>query len=260
MAATLVVLAASLTACGADAGADPDDVETVIVTETAAAEPTDDMGGTPSMPTSAPTSEGPMAPYTGAVTPEELVEDLNGAVEITERFWEDHWTEFFTGTYTPPTVIGLYDGTDAASAPTCFDEPLPADNAFYCPDGDYVAWDQTLIARGFEVGDSWPYLVVAHEWGHAIQARLAMSLQADALELQADCLAGATLYGSAADGNLTFEDGDEKEIVNALNQLSDETAWTMSGDHGDSFQRIEAFNTGRSGGVVECLPRSKTKG
>ena len=28
----------------------------------------------------------------------------------------------------------------------------------------------------------------------------------------------------------------------------------MSGDHGDSFQRIEAFNLGRTDGVPGCLP------
>ncbi|UMG92893.1 neutral zinc metallopeptidase [Nocardioides sp. TF02-7] len=193
---------------------------------------------------------------TGAVDPEELAEDLDSAVAVTDRYWTDHWTEFFTGSYAPPNVVGLYDGYDEASAPTCFDEVLPPGNAFYCPDGDYVAWDQTLIELGYEIGDAWPYLIVAHEWGHAVQARLSMDLHSEQYELQADCLAGATLYGAAADGNLEFEAGDEKEIVDGLNLIADEVPWGMSGDHGDSFERIDAFNDGRTGGVAECLPEA----
>lgn len=110
------------------------------------------------------------------------------------------------------------------------------------------------MARGFEMGDSWVYAVVAHEWGHAIQARLSLALRTQAAELQADCLAGATLYGAAADGNLQFEEGDEKELVRALSDLADETPWTETTDHGDPFERVEWFNDGRRGGVTACLP------
>ena len=262
--AALLALGLALTACGGqDGDSSADDVETVIVTETAGADssdgPTDSADPTDPTDTTSDdpsTTSTPTAPYTGTITPDELEEDLNAAVTVTDRYWTDHWSEFFRGTYTAPNVIGLYDGYDEANAPTCFGEALPPDNAFYCPDGNYVAWDQSLIARGFEVGDAWPYLIVAHEWGHAIQAQLQMSQQAVEYELQADCLAGAALYGSAADGNLEFEEGDEKEIVDSLNFIADETPWTMSGDHGDSFQRIDAFNRGRSGGVAECLPEN----
>lgn len=254
----VLVLGLSLTACGDDGDGEASEPETVA---TVTVPPSDASTGamddpTPSMPTSAPTTAPSMTVSpTGEVDAEELAEDLDGAVQITDLFWQDHWNDFFTGTYIPPTVEGLYDGNDPSSAPQCFGEPLPPGNAFYCPDGDYVAWDQTLLELGYEIGDAWPYLIVAHEWGHAVQARLSRKLQAEQLELQADCLAGATLYGSADDGNLDFEEGDEKEIVDALNRLGDETPWTMSGDHGDSFQRIEAFNAGRSGGVEACLPR-----
>jgi uncharacterized protein len=175
---------------------------------------------------------------------------------VTNGWWTKHWKDYFTGRYTPPNVIGLYDGNDVANAPTCFGESLPPGNAFYCPDGDYVAWDKTLLELGYEIGDAWPYLIIAHEWGHAIQADLQMSLQSEQYELQADCLAGAVLYGAAADDppTLEFEQGDEKEIVDGLNFIADEVPWGMSGDHGDSFQRIEAFNLGRTAGVPGCLP------
>jgi uncharacterized protein len=188
------------------------------------------------------------------ITVEEMVEDMNSAEAVVDDYWNTHWADFFTGGYSRPNVVGLYDGTDSANAPTCDGETLQPDNAYYCIPEDYVAWDSTLMARGFEIGDAWPYLVIAHEWGHAVQARLDSSLRADANELQADCFAGAVLFGAQQDGTLQFESGDQSELVTALSTLGDETPWTNSEDHGDPFQRVEAFNAGRSGGVPSCLP------
>lgn len=178
-------------------------------------------------------------------------QDIDAAVKMTDGFWTRHWSDFFTGSYTSPVVDGGYDGT---SGPLCHGQASVPDNAFYCDDGDFVAWDNHLMQTGYAHGDSFPYLVIAHEWGHAIQARLNASLQSQSAELQADCLAGATIYGSAKDGTIVFEEGDEKEIVDALSDLSDETPWTQTEDHGDAFQRVDAFNLGRSGGVAACLP------
>ena len=94
--------------------------------------------------------------------------------------------------------------------------------------------------------------MVAHEWGHAIQARLDSSLVAQAEELQADCLGAAALYGAAADGNLEFDAGDEQELVTSLSALADQMPWTMTSDHGDAFQRVQWFTLGRNGGVNAC--------
>ncbi|MEV7647812.1 hypothetical protein [Arthrobacter sp. NPDC089319] len=188
-----------------------------------------------------------------AITSEELA-DIQIAQTITDQFWRLHWSELFTGTYTPPTVVGLYDGRDPSNAPTCAGKPLRPDNAFYCIPEDYVAWDTSLMERGFQFGDAWPYLVIAHEWSHAIANRLDPSLRSQAYELQADCLAGATLYGAAADGTLIFEQGDQGELVTALSSLGGNTPWTNPQDHGDSSERVANFNVGRTGGVLACLP------
>ncbi|UNK44511.1 neutral zinc metallopeptidase [Arthrobacter sulfonylureivorans] len=190
---------------------------------------------------------------TNAITSEELA-DIQTAQAITDQFWRTHWSELFTGTYTPPTVVGLYDGRDPSNAPTCAGKPLQPGNAFYCIPEDYVAWDASLMERGFQFGDAWPYLVIAHEWSHAIANRLDPSLRSQAYELQADCLAGATLYGAAADGTLIFEQGDQDELVTALSSLGGNTPWTNPQDHGDSSERVANFNVGRTGGVLACLP------
>lgn len=188
-----------------------------------------------------------------------LLDELQTAEIITNGFWTRHWGDYFPGTYSPPKVLGLYDG-NSASVPLCGQTPLSADNAFYCPQADFVAWDKGLMEKGYANGDTWPYLVIAHEWGHAIQDRLGDSLTEKASELQADCLAGAALFGAAADGELILETGDQKELAAGLNVLGDETPWTSSADHGDSFERIRSFDEGRLHGIARCVPGMKFGG
>lgn len=174
--------------------------------------------------------------------------EARDAVGVVDRFWQAHWNDHFTGAYASPTVRGAYTpGT--ADAPACAGQPAVAFNAFYCSAEDFVAWDAALMSAGYEQGDAWVYLVIAHEWAHAVQRRV-QGLSAVAAELQADCLAGATLFGSA---DLRFEPGDEEELAQALTALADDTPWTDSQDHGDARQRIGAFSDGGNGGVGACL-------
>ncbi|MGV9947001.1 neutral zinc metallopeptidase [Rhodococcus aetherivorans] len=186
------------------------------------------------------------------VDTETMLVDLDHAVTAVDHFWEGHFTEMFGLPYTAPEVVGLYSDAPG-TAPICAGQAQPADNAFYCPQGHYVAWGDELIAQGTDIGDAWAYFVVAHEWAHAVVAQLPASLVTDDQELQADCLAAAALYGAVAEGTLILEPGDEQELVEALAALADQTPWTTSTDHGDAFERVEAFNRGRTGGVGACL-------
>jgi predicted metalloprotease len=110
------------------------------------------------------------------------------------------------------------------------------------------------MAAGYEkIGDAWVYLIIAHEWGHAIQARLDQSLVSPAAELQADCLAGASLKGAAQDGLIQFEPGDDEEIGKTLSEVADDFPWTSESDHGNAQQRTSAFSQGANGGVAACI-------
>jgi predicted metalloprotease len=166
-----------------------------------------------------------------------------------DTFWATHWNAYFTGTYESPEVAGAYTA-DSPDAPSCAGEPALPDNAFYCIGEDFLAWDAQLMADGYRSGDSWVYLVVAHEWGHAVQNRV-LGLESVAQELQADCLAGATLFGST---DLEFEEGDTDELAAGLAALADDTPWTDSADHGDASERISFFDVGGQGGVEACMP------
>jgi uncharacterized protein len=189
---------------------------------------------------------------------EEFLLDIDGGITVADRFWTDHWGDFFSGEYVPPGIHGdngLYDGNDSTTDPGCGGAALGPQNAFYCIPEDFVAWDLGLMVNGYADGDAWVYLVIAHEWGHAIQARISSDLVASQSELQADCFAGAAIFGVDADsGGQVIEQGDLAEITTALSRLADTTAWTTEGDHGDPFQRIGAFDDGKEGGVLACLP------
>ncbi|MFF5213064.1 neutral zinc metallopeptidase [Streptosporangium sp. NPDC000396] len=181
-------------------------------------------------------------------------DDISTAVYVVNRYWATHWSQFFSGRYSPPSIFGGYQ-KGGRRPPFCGPRRLDYYNAWYCRDGDYIAWDIDLMAEGYRSGDAWVYLVIAHEWGHAVQRRLHASLIMRAYELQADCFAGAVLYGAAADGTLRFERGDVEEIAAAHRRLGDETPWTDIGDHGTAAQRMSFFKRGANYGVTGCLPR-----
>ncbi|TDD76135.1 hypothetical protein E1293_27435 [Actinomadura darangshiensis] len=196
---------------------------------------------------------GSPAPRPAAFNETEFQEDVRTAETVTNDFWRRYWERLFTGRYSAPRVVGLYNGRDPNSAPACGDERLERDNAAYCPAGDFVAWDAHLMRSGYARGDAWVYLVIAHEWGHAVQNRLNRRLVSPAAELQADCLAGAVLYGSSDDGTLKFEDGDEQELVDAFKVIGDKAPWTKPGDHGSAIQRLRSFSRGGENGVKACF-------
>ncbi|MBO3749524.1 neutral zinc metallopeptidase [Streptosporangiaceae bacterium NEAU-GS5] len=207
------------------------------------------MSATPSQ------AAGHKAPLThqAAQQAKNLDTDIRDAVKITDGFWKAHWSDYFTGHYVKPKVFGSYS-KHGKNPPKCGGEKLEYNNAYYCEDGKYVAWDRDFLADGYKKGDAWVYLIIAHEWGHAIADQLDEKLKAKANELQADCLAGATLYGAADDGTLEFDNGDVAEIKASFKAIGDDKPWTKPGDHGTAAQRLAAFDKGHDGGVAACVP------
>lgn len=182
---------------------------------------------------------------------QDRAEDETSAVEVTDRFWREAFPAEFGRSYRPPAVEGSYVGE---GGPTCGGQPSVAFNAVYCPPEDFLAWDDNLMAAGYEqIGDAWVYLIIAHEWGHAIQARLQRDQVSVRAELQADCLAGATIFGAADRGLVSIERGDTEELAQTLAAVADDFPWTNESDHGDARQRIAAFNQGAEGGVAACV-------
>lgn len=173
-----------------------------------------------------------------------------GAVSVVDGYWKRHFRELSDRPYRGPRVKGGYQGNNG---PSCGGRASVAFNAFYCRPGDFLAWDENLMSAGYQkIGDSWIYLIVAHEWGHAIQDRASLGRGRYSVELQADCLAGATLQGAANDGLVRIDPGDPEELQRTLAAAADDYPWTNEGDHGNAQQRISAFRAGARGGLDAC--------
>ena len=99
-------------------------------------------------------------------------------------------------------------------------------------------------------------LVLAHEWGHAIQDRAGNDgEQTVYLEQQADCFAGAFLDHVAQNGNaLTLKPGDLEASLGAMLLLRDAPGQSAADPsaHGSAFDRIGAFQDGFESGAQQC--------
>jgi predicted metalloprotease len=180
---------------------------------------------------------------------------------------DDFWARTFDAVYGlvyQPIQGGFFPyGPDSDPVPCGPDGGLLyseiANNAFYCPDQDLIAWDEdALIAPlfdqfgGFTVG-----IVFAHEFGHAIQARaVSPRLPTIVLELQADCFAGAWTKDVEEGNSDTFSVTDDQldASVAGFLQLRDGIGIEANDPnaHGTGFDRIGAFQDGLENGAEKC--------
>jgi hypothetical protein len=199
----------------------------------------------------APADDHSIVDAEAAPLPSVMADTERGAVRVVDGFWKRHFRDLSNRRYKSPTVKGGYRG---ANGPRCAGRASVAFNAFYCRPGDFLAWDEKLMSVGYEkIGDSWVYLIIAHEWGHAIQDRVKLRPGRYGVELQADCLAGATLQGAANDGLVRVDKGDAEELQRTLAAAADDFPWTNEGDHGNAEQRIGAFRDGAQRGLSACF-------
>ncbi|MCB2223437.1 MAG: neutral zinc metallopeptidase [Actinobacteria bacterium] len=182
-----------------------------------------------------------------------------------EAYWTSAYPAVFGGDYAPIGGFGPYYPS-TGDLPAC-DGLGPGDyagNAFYCPDGDYVAWDDEGLfpALWQEIGDLAVGMVLAHEWAAGVQARAGLPSTGLAASLQADCLAGSWTRAMAAGIPITV-DGGEQTIVLSAGDLDEAVAGflafggpELSRESGTAFERFDAFQDGFFGGAAACLAYS----
>ena len=122
---------------------------------------------------------------------------IGNAVADLEDWWTEQFPKAYGSAYQPLSggLFAIDERTDPRGVPCASSADIDAllNNAFYCPTEDAVVWDQGefLPAIGEQFGDFTVAVVIAHEWGHAIQERAQFSESSVITELQADCFAGA---------------------------------------------------------------------
>jgi predicted metalloprotease len=181
------------------------------------------------------------------------------AITDLQRYWTAEFPKLYGGDYTPVTG-GFYSVTPSSGdLPPCAEQPSDiAGNAFYCAKADVVAWDSEGLLPDLRkrFGDFVIPIVLAHEWGHAIQARAKFSATKTVTkEIQADCFAGAWAADVVA-GHSTFHASID-DLDNALAgflSLRDEPG-TQRNDpsaHGSGFDRVNSFQSGLDHGPETC--------
>ena len=156
--------------------------------------------------------------------------------------------------------IGPGDGNKSGCMETP-DDPIIEENAFYCPGPDEIAYWRPLLQRfADEYSDMQVGLVLAHELGHAIQAREGVfDVRSIVAETQADCFAGVWAASVARGENPHFAydpaNLDETLLAWAL-ELPSEVGSDpdAQGQHGSAFDRVSALQEGYEQGPTG-LPR-----
>ncbi|WP_433383979.1 neutral zinc metallopeptidase [Actinoplanes sp. CA-142083] len=193
--------------------------------------------------------------------PQKASDVVTKSLDDVERYWQGQYPKISGGKKFQPVTGGFHPYTENSTPLECGGQSAGYQpNAFYCPDGDYIAWDaQNLIPQLQE--DYGPLLlgvVMAHEYGHAIQARLGTTdQQTVVLEQQADCFAGAWLADVQAGRSTAFKKPTAEQLddtVAGILMLRDQpgTPAVAEGAHGNAFDRIRAFQEGVQQGPAKC--------
>ena len=198
---------------------------------------------------------------------------LTKAFNETDEVWSAEFARLGQE-YRSPRLT-FFDGeVDTACGPA-----TTAVGPFYCPGDEKIYFDlgfaQELKQLGVE-GDYANVYIMAHEFGHHLQnvtgiEKQVRTLQADdrgnankygvAMELQADCFAGA--WGRMADdrGNVTVTDAEVKQAQGAASAVGDDRIQEASGmqvnpetwTHGSAKQRESWYLVGfNSGDINRC--------
>jgi hypothetical protein len=185
--------------------------------------------------------------------------------------------------YVPPAHFYPYhpdDTPESVCANAASDAPSPwVGNAFYCPLDRSISWDEEWLRSGsleltqheelVSNAKIVPLVVMAHEWGHHIQALTptssasassasAHSASASSApwrglgiqqELQADCYTG--LYFEYADSRSTAIKIDGGDIIQGARTLYvlgnwefNDSDWFDPDEHGRPMERWSAFTSG----------------
>jgi predicted metalloprotease len=186
------------------------------------------------------------------------------AIADIQAFWSRTMPDVYRERYEPIADDHLFPYSSDDPPPACGgrgDAPYEevAGNAFYCSEGDFVAWDVEQLVPRLEqrFGDFAVALVLAHEWGHVIQARTGSTIDATVyLENQADCFAGAWAH-HVESGDSTRLVADASDLDTALGgylEFRDPPGIDPSdqGAHGNGFDRVSAFQDGFEEGAQQC--------
>lgn len=219
-----------------------------------------------------------LKPITDQSTDAELKTHLNGLMACLVRAWEPPVTAAGYKIVRPSvTIYGDSITTKCGKA--------AGGNAFYCPADQQVYYSRTLPDVVADLkGSKWgPDVVLAHEFGHAIQARTGILVSADGLEQQAgtktakgleisrrieqqaDCFSGLFLRATSQSLGIKQSDVPAMEVIFVA--IGDDTLTqdpSIESTHGHGVDRLYWARRGLgSSAIDQCntftAPASRVK-
>jgi len=193
----------------------------------------------------------------------------DATADALQEFWRAEFPAAFGREWRDIATFAPVETQDpAATPPPCINRAADlADQAFYCPSADAVAWDADGLVPALheQFGPVGVAVVIAHEVGHAVQSRLGVDAEQSRdpqrfptilLESMADCYAGAALARFAEEpvAGLPLGLPERDRAMLALVGFRDPLG-VAAGDesaHGNAFDRVSAFQDGWTEGATLC--------
>jgi predicted metalloprotease len=218
-------------------------------------------------------TDGPTGLRDDAAEPARDVEGTDGgdidelarhAVSDVEEYWEGVYGETFDDEFTPVEALISWDA-NGFDGEFCGTDTYGLVNAAFCYDDETIGWDrgELLPALRDANGDMGVTMVLAHEYGHAVQRKAGLTKKSTPTlvsEQQADCFAGAYMRW-VAEGNsprFTLNTGEGLNGVLAAviafrdPLLSVDDPDVGVDEHGSAFERLSAFQFGFTDGPSAC--------
>ncbi len=194
----------------------------------------------------------------------EIDELARHAVSDIEEYWAGVYSETFDSEFVPVEALISWDA-NGFDGEFCGEDTYGLVNAAFCYDDETIGWDrgELLPALRDANGDMGVAMVLAHEYGHAVQRKAGLTRKSTptlVAEQQADCFAGAYMKWVAEDNSprFTLNTGDGLNNVLAaviafrdplLNEGDPEAGFD---EHGSAFERLSAFQFGFTDGPSAC--------
>lgn len=218
-----------------------------------------------------PTTSGPSGPREGV--PDSALTARNGdggevdtlalnAVEDIQAYWSVEYGKEFDGEFEPVEELLSWSAkSPRGDAPEfCEETTYRLVNAAYCRLDNSIGWDRTVLLPTMEetFGKMSVVMVLAHEYGHAIQNMAKIVGNRDPVivkEQQADCFAGAFMRhvaeGRSKHFTINTSDG-LNSVLAATVAIRDSDPDDPESVHGSAFERVTAVQIGFTDGPRAC--------
>lgn len=186
------------------------------------------------------------------------------SVSDLEEFWKFAYPDTFDGELKPVNELISWDSNDY-NGTFCDETTEGLVNAGFCERDSTIGWDRTVLMPALRnaYGDMAITMVLAHEYGHAIQKGAGINpkgVPTLVAEQQADCFAGVYMRWVAEGKSPRFTLSTGEGLNNLLAAmisfrdpvLSENDGYSVGDEHGSAFERISAFQFGFTDGTAAC--------